>query len=394
MNSSTYPTSFASPNRDSFAPVVTHAKGKIAWAKDIGLVTQGGLSELLMLGQDIVVNSGFSFALFTPTGDKKWETKKGANGPVAIANSQVYYEAPGFVLESVDASGAKLLSRNPYPVGGNDQTHATLLWPREKDFVMATHLGSPQYDEEDPGDANMEQEISGYRYLYGQRLPEWAKGFTGGQSLPPLFVPEKNRWIMSQPQVTSIDLTDGTKAEFPIPLDAYVAWSADAAGIFVVLGAQMKKQTMVALASDGKELWRFVNPDPTGAWVPNLPPARSRDGKVWALTQRQVLAIADGKLLWIYDLADEAVRAGAKLHATGSLTDKDGHPVLLDKPAFVTVLADGSILFVAGNGLRKLDPAGRQSFLLRAQAPIIAPAVVDPSGAIYLLTATQLVRVD
>ncbi len=389
---STYPTYFASPRRDSYIAAESRARGEIAWAKDLGMTGLLGVPRPLVLGTNIVIDGASSFALFSPSGERLWEHEKVKPSPITVADGRVFHETRDYELAAVDASGAVVLKDATLAgVTADGEVLVTLLWPREKDLVTALYMPDPKYDEESTGGKPPKPEVSGRRVLHGNSISEWGVDLPGVQTLPPLFVPESNRWIAAQAQVVTFDIDAGKEmSRFALPLEKNVSWSAGADGRLVVAGVHKDHKAVVALDLDGGEKWRWTDAEPDG-WV-EQPPIHAPKGRVYMLTSRRVLALEKGRLVWDYEMVDEAMRAGARRKGDG-LVDKDDKPVVLDRPAWGTALADGALLFVAGNGVRRLDADGKLRFVVRAPAEIVAPPIVDAQGATYVVTATQLISV-
>lgn len=396
MIASSYPTAYAGPARASYEAVVSHARGKPVWAREHSLDFHGKETGLLLLGGDVIVNAGRAFALFDAKGGQRWRKAKREGSPLAIRNDRVYLEGPGLFLQAVDAGGTVVIDQAPFPPLTNREFAVTTLWPREKDFLAITYLAHPKYNEEDLGDRNLDPKTYAQISAYGDPVGAWGASYSGKQSLPPLFVPGPGLLFLSQNQITAVHVETGRQISFALPVERPQGWSADANGNLSVTGYQAGRKTIVFLAPGGEETGRWQEPlhgSASGAFASETgterdddfafpqPPVQAPGGRVWALTRGRVLAFHDGKPAWTYALAREPGRDG-------------GPRPEIDKPAFATALADGSLLFTAGNGLRKLNAEGKLEFLYRAPEAIIAPPVVGADGSIHLLTAGQIIKLE
>ncbi len=395
---SLYATRFASPRQDSFARVETRARGGVSFSKALGFTSEAARVDLVLLGRQVVVADGERLVAFSPEGEQVWTRAKRLNSPVSVAGGRLYLETEGMALEAVDAAGKVVLDDAPLPGVISGETFLVMLWPREKDFIAAVELPNPAYDEEDE-DAKIESpDVTAIRATYGKRGGDWSGEYEGIVTLPPLFVPEKNRWLVGQAQIVSVDLTDkktaATPARFRLPMDKVESWSAGADGTLVVIGLDAKeRKDVVAADLEGKERWHWVDRKANDVWVAGQPPIQAPKSRVLLLTTQRVLALEGGKLVWDFDLVEEAKRLGARIDKEGVLVDKDDRPVVLDRPSYGTALADGSLLLAASRTLRLLDAGGKVVFAVRLESDILSPPVVDEAGLIYVATATQLVQI-
>ena len=164
--------------------------------------------------------------------------------------------------------------------------------------------------------------------------------------------------------------TDGERepVRFKVPLTKATDWSADAAGTICVIGYDGQDKAMAAVTPAGKEKWRWTDPGKTDRWVAGQPPIRAGEKRVYALTDKGVLAVEDGKLLWQHEIKGEAVSSAS-------------------------ALGDGSLLVAAGKTLLHLDAAGKMLFFVALDKDITAPPVVDAEGGIYVAAGALLVKI-
>jgi outer membrane protein assembly factor BamB len=377
MTTSIYSTKFASPRLDSFVPVASPAKGTIAWTQELA-GPLAGRPDLLILGERVLVNGATAFALYAPDGKLLWTQAKRANGLAVVAGDRVYFDTPGLSLEAVDASGARVLKDAPFPGLAAANIFVLMLWPRERDFVAALYKPDPQYDEEDRSGAGTQPLVYGRRAEYGDAVSDWGTKLPGVMSLPALFLPEENRWLVGQKAITSVDVETKEARTIPVPVAEPKSWSAAADGTLVVIGRDAKeRKEITAIDLEGRERWHWADRDDDDAWVDGQPPIQAPRGRVLLLTSHRVLAVEKGKTLWQFDLAEEAKRREQPF----------------ERPSFGTALGDGALLLAAGATLRRINSSGAVTFTVKLPGAITAPPVVDPAGTIYAATATQLVQI-
>jgi len=369
QNESTYPTYYSSPRRDCAIAVASRAGGNIAWSRELGLERADILPALLIWEGNILAVAGEGMVLFSPDSRRLWDRVKRADSPPAVANGLLYFENRGHFLEAVDPNNSQVLKKAPFPGVPTDEFHVTLLWPREKDFIATIYLPDPTYDTEDLDTPPPQPEVLGRRTVYGELVGAWGKTYEGVQALPPLFVPELERWIISMDEVISVDLKlEEEASRFKIPLEQSVNWSADAEGTLCIIGYHEGHKVMLAMSLTGEEKWRWSDRKTPDRWVTGQPPIRSGNRRVYGLTGGRILAIEQGKLLWQYEVKNGTIRHGSSL-------------------------ADGSLLVAAGKTLILLNLAGKERFLVSLDNEILTPPVVDADGNIYVATATHLVQI-
>jgi outer membrane protein assembly factor BamB len=358
----TYPARFAAPRRDSVVHAASQATGAIGWTRD--LPPDAGRELLVWSGQVVVVGQK-TVALHGKDGHRLWERARRQSSPVALGNGAMYLETQSRFLQAVRPSNELQLDDAPLPGVGGNETFLELLWPRQDDFIVASTLPDPKYDSEASG-PKPRPIISGLRVTYGSRMGAWKKTYEGTLTLPPLFVPEKARWIASaSDKVISVNVDTEEEKRFTLPIDKAMDWSADPTGVLAVLGMHKGKKVLLAVDAAGAEKWRFVDEAAADTWAPGQPPIGAASGRLVALTSHRVLAFDAGKLAWQIDLQPEA-------------------------PRRATMLKDGSLLVTSGPTLRKIDASGAKRFALTLPAEIVTSPVVDAAGTIYVATASQL----
>lgn len=389
--SSSYPARFGGPGRAAFVAAVTPSSGKMAWSRDIGFALESARPDVLTWGTSVLVVGHRQMALFDADGHRRWTRDKRAGSPVAINNGRLYFENRGRFLDAVDIDNQLVIDSAPLAGVTGQGWQVSQLWPQRDDFIVTLTNPDPVYDEEDETRPHPQPSVVGHRVAYGQRLGDWGQRYAGVQALPALFVPELGRWLAALPAVVSVDVRQGDESpRFRLPLDKLVDWSADAAGRLVVSGYLQGAKALLALAIDGRELWRWVDRDGGDGWAARQPPLQAGT-RAYALTDGRLLAFDAGKLLWQCDLRSAGLHHGATV-GDGSFEVRDGRLLSTAKLAYATALADNTVLVVGDRTLHAVAADGSLRFGITLDAPLQAPAVVDASGNVFVLTATQLVK--
>ena len=385
----TYPALRAGPRRDGAIQAAVSAKGAVAWSVDLATPDRRPPRFLLVWEGNVVVETPAGLTVYSREGKRLWDRRKQEGSAVAVGNALLYHENADCLLDAADLKGKLAVKDAELPGVANDDFGVLALWPREKDFLMvATYGGKP------PG---QDPQVIVRRSLYGQRICEWGYGISGVQSLPPLFIPEKELMLLAFDGVLPLDIKtqaqdrvvtqEAPPEQFPqkggpdvitrrtpdvpglkLPVDRPVDWCADPQGDLLVLGHQGEDKALVCMSLVGQEKWRWVDRGASDDWAADQPPVRGAGRRVFALTSRRVVAIEDGKLAWQYEFKD------ASPHSASSA-------------------ADGSLLVTAGKSLVHLDPAGKPLFTLPLDQDILTPPVVDAQGGVYVATASRLVKV-
>lgn len=360
---SLYPSYFAGPRRDGAVSVTTTATGKIAWSRELGLADADARSALLLWGDHVVATTVSSMALFSKEGERLWQQSRMPGSPPVIANGFLYYENRRLKLEAVDLENELAVRNAPLPTAMNDEFAISLLWPRESDFIATAFW--PGHEPEELA------EVSWDRTPYGERVSAKGGDYEGWQSLPPLYHPQLNRLLLCVTEdLYVIDVEQGSEvARFKIPLDEASDWSIDTEGTLHIIGYQGDEKVLLALSLNGQEKWRWQGLGRAEQWLGIQPPISAGSERMYAVTDRQILAIEAGQLLWQHE-----VTGGSAKHATS--------------------LADGSLLLAAGNSLSHINRDGETLFTLALDEEIQTPPVVDASGSIYVGTAKHLVKVE
>ena len=381
----TYTGRYGGPRHSSATSALTSATGVVSWSAELGFTAPVTAPELLTWNDRIVVGSAQDLALFEPNGQLGWHHQKRREAPVAFRESTLYYATKTGYLMGVGVGGETLLEKAPFPGLHTNEYDLIMLYPREDDFVAASYLAEPLYDEEDAEAEPVQPEVAGRRVSYGSRNVKWSGTFGGELRLPVLFVPEMNHWIMAQDKIVIINIEEGKEvSRFDIPLERVVNWSAAADGTLLINGYDKNRAVLLAVSLDGTEKWRWTGSEEVERWSTDQPSIQGAGDVIYALMQGRLLAIRGGELAWEFDIRN--------LQPSASVDE--GKLPLATSLRRGTTLGDGSLLVTVGNRLLHIDKTGQIIFTAQVGGEILGSPVVDTNGNIYVVTTTKLICIQ
>jgi hypothetical protein len=199
--------------------------------------------------------------------------------------------------------------------------------------------------------------------------PLWTWECDGAQSeLPPLSLPDLGRLVtFVNGTAVVLDRSSRTRdavplSQFPYPLGAQtLGVSAGEDHLLYWLGVDGGLPVLACTDLGGRSSWNWTADAPVAeaAGRPVAPPVLAPAFAV-VVTPAAVTAVAAGRTLW---------RATSR-----EITF--GHATALD---------DGSVLVTGSRTLARLLPDGRWDWRVTLPEPIVAPAVVDALGAVFVL---------
>jgi hypothetical protein len=362
----TYPVFLASPRRDSQIEATSSAKGVVAFAHKLELPRAFPARHLLIWRDHVVLVADPLVVLYDRDGQKKWVRQKGQRAFAVAGGDRLYYRTTRQLLDAAGLDGKLVLEGAKLPLVMEESDRVPLFWPLEKEFVAV--ILTPGHD--DKPTLNI-----CYRRVYNDQYSVWSHDVHGDPVLPPLLVPEKERLVVMSDEVTVIETSSGKRhSGFKLPVSRPVSWSAGVDGTLYIAGQDQGENdkepagVLVAVGLDGKERWRWKGSAKLLSWSRAQGPVPGRRGLVYAFIQDGALAIKDGKLAWDW---------------------KPGGPV-----AYGTLLGDETLLVAAGRHLARLKSDGNELFTVDVKEAILTPPVVDAGGAIYVATATHLVKIQ
>ncbi len=369
-----YISPFANHQRNSFINSKTSAKGKIAWSIDLGVTATKYWSTRIAFweGSPLVLTTD-DLILLDQTGKKLWSVPKRLRTPIGFHKEKLYYQGKNHFLQALNKDGTHSAKNLSFPGGLGSNDKVDLIFPREKDFV-AVVFDNDQHDHqqgEEPLPIKPKLTIIKNRYeiTYGDFTVD---EFTSSR-LTALY--DSSRDILSlytDSHFLRFDVEKEKLNRFPIPKSA-VEWSMDDRENYYAIGSENNVNEFFSFDSKGKILWNWkqeLKPGTnTETWRPHLP-AIGNSGRVYALTNENILAFDGGIKTWNF-----------------SLKTND------DDLCFVTVLADNSILATSGKNLFFIDKVGKKIWDLTLDQPIFSAPVADEDGNIYVATEKQIVSV-
>jgi hypothetical protein len=236
-----------------------------------------------------------------------------------------------------------------------------LFWPREKDYVGCSF--SPYYEEVIPT-------VIARRSVYGERLSVWGEQFSGASMLWPLAIPDLNLLLVSvNNSVILLDLEQQNETgRFNVGLPKLTDWSSGPKGDLCILGYDSNGKAVLGMSPAGELLWCLHFDDDTDQWVTRQPPVQAGNGRVYAITDKKIIALKDGKVLWQFEPNTGEVRNGSSL-------------------------PDGSLLVASGETLLHLGTEGKVLGHVAVGQELLSPPVVDAEGYVYMTTKTHIVKI-
>jgi hypothetical protein len=357
----TYPMIYGSPRRDCALNVPIAGISKVIWAVPLNLEMTEFFPRVLIWEGNPVACMHTSFGVFTKDGQFLFKREKHNGSPAAIANGLLYHENRGTYLDAVDLKNQLVLEHASFGVAPNGEFNVTLFWPREKDYVGCSF--SPYYEEVIPT-------VIVRRGSYTEHLGIWGEDFKGASQLWPLAIPDLNLLLVSvNNTVICMDIEKQEETgRFDVAVPKMTDWSSDPKGNLCILGEDSNGKVIIGMSSSGEELWRLNFAGEEDRWTYYQPPIQAGDGRIYALTNKRILAIKDGKFLGQHEPKTGEVRHGASL-------------------------PDGSVLVVSGETLLHLGPEGKVLGQLAVGAQILSPPVADAQGFVYITTKANLVKI-
>lgn len=368
--SMTYSRALANTLRNGQLQVTCRASGRLAWStpiSDAGSPPPGShgasAASVLLLEKDLLVADGErSFTGVSTRGRVLWTLPKWPATPLVLEDGLIHHVSPQQrdLRCASDVHGRRVLDHVLIP-GVAAEAWLPLFEPIAEGLIVQV-----QYTDFPDLPARRVELLRVHRNTLG---PTWSWEREGGQSqFLPLSLPALER-LVTFVDGTAIVLDraatrrDGLPlCEFPYPwgpLTAGVSASADGRLYWCGVDAGVMALACTDLAGSMQWSWHadasLVDAASRPIAAPTLAPAHAV-----VLSPSAVTAVARGKTLW-----QATSRELIFTHATA--------------------LADGSALVVAGSTVARVLADGSWDWRLRLPEPIVAPAVVDALGAVFVL---------
>ena len=363
-----YPVKFADARRSSCIPFAGGATGAIEWEKPLSKEGEAPFNPRGMLvGQQVaVVYSEQRAICFSLEGTRLWTKDTFYRSPVWLVDDTAYFQHAKRIdrLEAVMPDG-KDLNVTLRILDADDACSPLYLQPEGGSFYAlcicrpTRELGTPF--------------CKFYRKQYEPDEYDWVGDITTEAPLLPLLIPELKRFVVfSQNEVLVLNAdTKKIVAEeitrFPLPM-AGLQCSASKTGELYLIGGEERADILVALSLDGKELWRYTGPVGFPKSASGQPPMVGPDGTVFLLGTQNVVALQNGRVSRQYSTGEDSVRFGS-------------------------VLADGSLLIVAGRRLYQFTVDAELPMTVTFDETPSTPPVIDSRGRIYLATINSLFKI-
>lgn len=213
----TYRTIYANSRRGCFINVVSDGSGHVHWKKELNLEESQIPKNLLTWSGHIVLETLSSISLFDENGNKSWMQPKNHGSFTVIGDQDIFYQDEYYGLNAVSIQNTFSLEDSYFPGAANQEFPVTLFYPDKDDYIsVVQHV--PNNEEE-------ERFLQVVKAEYGERLPKWSERNASVQNLPPLFIPELDRLVISTQDVVCFDIQQGNEMpRFKIPLGELVDW--------------------------------------------------------------------------------------------------------------------------------------------------------------------------
>jgi hypothetical protein len=374
LEPSTFGAPFGTARRDSSIAATPRLNGQKTWTQPHRLPANAALRHLLVTDELVVAVGATQIGALSLQGSGGWTRIRMHATPVAATRGVVFQISRERELEALGSAGQVLGKAMPVPGLPHGGLEVSQLAPGSTDFVFTAYDADPKQDEEDRANPQAAAFSLTRRTRYGEKIGAWGERINGEQRLAPLFLAANSRWLYATDRIMRGDVRREPAAfsYAPLPLPQVQDWCASAQARLYITGTQDGRATMVGLNEDGTTAWRWATSEADERWSPHQPPvwAQQSEDRVLALSSRRLVSIAGGKLEWSWSAPGGA--------AIGRVTSTQ------DGQAFVT----------SGSIVRQLSRDGKVVLEVDVGAPILTPAVLDRSGALYVATETSIVRID
>ena len=377
MSDSSYPVKFANARRDGFIPFSTSAKGKVVWAKDLGVapVNTSWPATVLNWGERTVVLAYDRVIAFDSEGKALWSKVRALRTPSAVRKDVLYFKNGYQFIDALNSKDEAVLTSASFPGGTSDKIDVTFFLPREKDFVAVLYDADQNDHGQDGRPARHEPKITLVRNDYSVSYGSALHNFPGEPTLAPLFFEETLTLTVGNEAIRVNLLKDKEVSRFRLPKQS-VEWSQDPDGKYTVLAQEGKHKALIRLSPEGKELWRWTDLNGQDEWISSQPPVRLPSGRMVALAGSRLIAVEDGKMTLSLDLSlpeQKQIQPGT---------------------FWVSALSDGALLIAREKTLILLSKDAKKVFSLELSHLILSPPLINSKGWIYAVTEKELVQVQ
>ena len=359
MDEQIYKTRFIDFRNSSFIPLTSNAEGKISWANP--LQSSEHPRFLLLLNNNIIVESLNDIVLFSDTGIQLLNEVKAYGSFITIKGDNIYFLNKDYQLQTLDKT-EKLTILNEYlPEAPDDKFPVSIIVPQEQNYLAVVQsLGGVH---EPP------PQVFVNKTNYGDGLSTWEQEYEGVQKLYPIYEPKQKRIIVFINETIIIDSESGNEIKkIPYPLDNPIACSADVNGNLYFAGTDNNKTMLISESINGDIIWRSEEIQTEFNSKIICPPIIG-DKIQFVLSSFSLKAFETGKFIWTFDKPDLEFK-------------------------YCSALADGTTLLTTNNLIFHLDESGKVMFELDLKDKILTPPIVNSKGEILIATDKNLICIN
>lgn len=369
-----YPVRFANYQRNSLCASSPGAKVKPVWERSLSEDFDDFLDPITILvnGPYIGVQSTQHLLVYQSPGVFLFMLPITETAPVVFGREAFASFKFSHQLQYQDYAGNLLLKDVTVP--GYEQWSVLLLFkPDSKDFLSVAQFTGGPMQREGP---RPKKRFAVYRQPTQDFFPLWSHD-DDGEIKHALMPSDQQKLVLLYPvqsevkpaQVQVVKTADGTVAS-RFDLDfSYVDQAAMGTGDELLLVGHGKKDKgmryfLERVDLTGKAQWSFELRRP----LEHQPPACSRDGRVFVLTDGGVVCVKDGKRIWDYSSK-------------------------LNRNSWMSVAADGRLILIDNGLLVFLDEKGDPVFKTKIGSDkerFGAPASLDRQGRLYVASNLKL----
>lgn len=325
-----YSVIFADPGRTSFINAKSNSGGKVGWEIPLNDKASPPFSPraILVSERQLFVYSDTLLSSFNTDGKLLWSRVIRSESPVGVAGGNVYFRKKDKIdlLQGVTLAGQDIPGTF-WLLESDMSCRPVYIQPLDGDFLaVSLCVGPPE---------GQPPVSIPYRKKYEAESFLWSDHINGTPPLAPLYNASLERFILfAQEEIivynaAKTDWQAEVFSRFKYPFEKIIQAGADKAGVIYMIGRHEEKINLVAVSSQGEELWRWIG-GPPESYPSGQPPVIGVDGLVHIPSGRILISIKDGNVVREFPIENKSIN-------------------------YCTALADGSILITAEDELFRVD---------------------------------------
>lgn len=365
-----YSSLFGNSCHNGFINSSSQATGQIAWSKTIAVEAEGPAeARLLQSAEKMVIVEGIrQIFAFNQDGELLWQRPKWYDTPIVLKDEWIYYTSASRNdrMEAIDLTNRIQLEDVVIPEVG-ENAYIVLFEPIQNGIVAQVQYAGGNRPGKGPN----------YFAIYREQSDimdyVWYKRYDGESPMIPLINMKKG-FLLTMFENDALVFDINTKEEepepkgkFPYPVGEGTMWASSGDDGSLYWAGLEKGRTVLAVTDlKGEMKWRWESErrPQLKQDEPVAPPIITPD-RAYLLSQKNLCAIKDGKLLWSFEAKDDNFTHG-------------------------TALADNSVLVTAGKKLYRVGADGNSLFEVSVEEALVTPPVIDEDGNIYVASSETL----